>query len=384
MKQVFQALGYSVSEYFRSLDKLLLVVSLLLSSFGLVMIHTATYSSAKHDRCILIQSIAIGLGLIFIFILSKVRYDFFCRFSPAIVVGSFLLLLVTSVVAEDQSGNKSWLNFGPVNIQPAEFMKLALILTLSYHLSCIREQMNQPKHLCFLIVHFCAYLIPVFFQGELGSALVYIGIFIVMLFLAGLKYRYIIIASVLTVGAAPILWKCLKDYHRQRILFSLYPELDPLGFGYQPLLSKIALGSGQLFGMGYGQGIQTQNELLPASHTDFIFAIVGEEFGFFGCLFLIAGLLLLLFLIIRNARLAKDFLGRMICIGIAAMLGTQILINIGMCLGVSPVIGITLPFISYGGSSALSVYLAIGFVESVHMKPDRSLRFGNRSKMHRP
>ncbi len=374
----------AIGDYFLSLDKWLLAVALILSLFGFVAIHTATASNPLHDRYVLTHIIGIAAGLVIVFIMSKLDYVLLGRFSVPIAAICAAVLLFTAFFGETVSGNTGWLDLGFVSVQPSEFAKVAFVLTFSTHVSGEMESLNRFRTLVGFVLHFLAYFIPIFFQGDFGSALIYCGIFIVILYLAGLKYRYFIIAGVGIVAAFPILWNfILKDYHKKRILFSLNPELDPLDFGYQPILSKIAIGSGGLTGMGYGEGVQSQNELLPASHTDFIYSVIGEEFGFIGCVFVLLMLCILVLLLSLGARRAVDDTGKLICFGLAAMFGVQTLINIGMCIGVSPVIGVTLPFISAGGSSVLASFFAVGLAESVRMKPDLSLRFRSRGGRRR-
>ena len=226
------------------------------------------------------------------------------------------------------------------------------------------------------------YFVPVLLQHDLGSAIIYLVMFVLILYAAGLQYRYIIIALASCAAAAPIIWEYLRVDQKKRIIYGFQPELDPLGYGYQPLIAKTALGSGEMDGLGFGNGIQTQNALLPANHTDFVFAIIGEEFGFLGCLFVLTLMVLLVLFILLNITKIKNPCGRLICVGISGILIAQTLINLGMVLGLSPVIGVTLPFVSYGGSSVMSLFLAIGMVQSVRQKEltDKSLRFGRRKR----
>ena len=187
-----------------------------------------------------------------------------------------------------------------------------------------------------------------------------------MIVSAGLKVKYMLLAGAPVVAALPLIWTfVLKDRQRFRILTLFDPTLDPLGYGYQVIQSKTAIGSGKFFGAGYLQGVMTQTNLLPAKHTDFIFAVCGEEFGFIGCLAVIALLLFIVGRIFYDTKKSTDNFGRMILVGVSAMFLVQIIINIGMCIGITPVIGITLPFFSAGGSSMLSVWLAIGLVLTV-------------------
>ena len=381
MKRRFGEFSLSVSEYFTSLDKGILLVSLLLAAFGLAAVNTATAAGSNHDHDMMIQTAGIGLGLLIVFVFSKIDYSFLGQFSVPIVIMCATVLLATAFIGNYAGGNTNWLDLGVVSVQPSEFAKVAFILTFSIHVSRVLESLNRISTLFFLMLHFLAYFIPICIQGDFGTALVYCGTLVVILYMAGLQYRYFILAGVFLVAAFPVLWNfLLKDYHKKRILFSLNPELDPLDFGYQPILSKIAIGSGGLTGLGYGEGVQSQNELLPESHTDFIYSVIGEEFGFIGCVFVLVLLTLLVILLARGARSAKDDAGKLICYGLAGMFAVQSVMNVGMCIGVSPVIGVTLPFISAGGSSVLASFFAIGLAESVRMKPDRSLRFGNRRR----
>lgn len=377
-------LSKSVSEYFSSMDKWIMTVSLALAAFGYAAISTATAANGLHSRYIAVHIAGILVGLVAVFVLSKLDYNLLGQFSVPIVCVCSAVLLFTAFFGNTVSGNTAWLDLGFISVQPSEFAKTAFVLTFSTHVARESDTLNRPKTLAMLLLHFMAYFLPVCLQGDFGSALIYCGTLIVILFIAGLQYRYFIFAGVAVVAAFPILWNfILKDYHKKRILFSLNPELDPLDFGYQPILSKIAIGSGGLTGMGYGEGVQSQNELLPASHTDFIYSVIGEEFGFIGCMFVLLLLAFLVFFLARGARYAKDEAGKLICFGLAAVFAVQMLINIGMCIGVSPVIGVTLPFISAGGSSVIASFLAVGLAQSVRMKPDLSLRFGSGRRRRR-
>ncbi|MBQ1966010.1 MAG: rod shape-determining protein RodA [Clostridia bacterium] len=381
MKRPLGDFSQSISDYFANLDKGILLISLLLASFGIAAVSTATAAGGNQKHEVTVQLLGVAVGLLAVLIFSKIDYSFLGHFSVPIVLICSVVLLLTAFVGVYEGGNTNWLDLGFVSVQPSEFAKIAFILTFSTHVSRVSDSLNRIPTLCFLVLHFLAYFIPICIQGDFGTGLVYCGMFLVILYMAGLQYRYFIIAGVVIVAAFPILWNfILKDYHKKRILFSLNPELDPLDFGYQPILSKIAIGSGGLTGLGYGEGVQSQNELLPASHTDFIYSVIGEEFGFIGCIFVLVLITLLVVFLARGAKRAKDDAGKLICFGLAAMFAVQTIMNVGMCIGVSPVIGVTLPFISSGGSSVLASFCAIGLAESVRMKPDHSLRFGNRRR----
>lgn len=370
--------SYGVKNYIKSFDKILLALIIVLLAFSMLCINSATYGSEAHSRCMIVQGIAIGLGFMLMIVISRIDYDIVSDLWKYIVVASSAALFFTALIAPEINGNKNWLMIGSINIQTSEFTKVCFAVTMSKHLSNLGQDMNKPKNVFFLLVHFLAYLLPILLQGDIGTALIYIGMFIILVFVAGLYYRYILLGIIGLAGITPLFWSLMKDYQKLRILYGFQPELDPLGKGYQPLVSRMAIGSGQLFGLGYKKGIQAQNSLLPEIRTDFIYAIVGEEWGFVGCVFVLLVLVIIVLLIFRNARKAKDIKGYFICIAVASMIMFQTIINVGMCIGVLPVIGVTLPFFSYGGSSVLALLIAVGLVQAVCVKPDRSLKFGMR------
>ena len=267
----------------------------------------------------------------------------------------------------------AWLNLGFTTIQPSEFLKLAFILSFSYHLSRDEENINKPLHLLLLCAHAGIPTLLIFLQGDYGTAAVFIVIFAVMLFSMGLKLRYILAAFALAGGAGVILWNfVLKSVHKNRILVLLHPGTDPRGLEYQQDLGLAALGSGQVFGKGLfgAQDYVT----VPELHNDFIFAWIGQVFGFVGAVAVIAVLAYICLKIFADSRASKDTLGKLICLGVFAMYFAHCFMNIGMALKVMPVIGIPLPFFSAGGTAMLSMYLAMGLVLSVHAHNEKKYR----------
>jgi rod shape determining protein RodA len=221
-----------------------------------------------------------------------------------------------------------------------------------------------------LCLHFGVICGLVLLQGDLGSALVFVFVFLCMMFAAGVRLRYFAIGAGAVLCVSPFLWDRLSYYQQQRILVGFRPESDPQGFGYQILRAKEAIANGGMFGMGYMNGTLSQNpaaSALPKRHTDIIFAVLAEELGFVGVLFWLLLYTLLVVCILRNAVRARGNMGSYLCVGVAAVFIFQALENIGMCLGMLPVIGLTLPFLSYGGSSMLSSFLLIGIVQSVYI-----------------
>lgn len=379
MRDFFSAVGAAIWNYIREADKLLAVAVFALSTFGVVAISSATmYDPSLQRRSVMLQLIAIGIGFVIMIVISKIDYDILSELSPYIAAAAFLVLLYTALFAPEVNGNKNWLYFGPVSIQPSEITKALFALTMAAHLRKIGGEPARFKNILFLGLHLLCYLLPIVLQKDIGSALVYLCAFAVLLFMSGLQFRYLVAGGLIVVAAVPLIWEFLSTYQKARIIYGFQPELDPLGYGLQPLVSKIALGSGGLTGLGYGNGIQTQNDLLPASSTDFIFGIIGEEFGFIGCLFVIVMLILIVLLIARDAAKAKDYCGKYICVTVAAIIAIQTVVNIGMCVGLSPVIGITLPFVSYGGSSVLSMYICLGLVQGTRIRREKVLNFARR------
>lgn len=366
---LFTKIKIHIRTYITQADWFLISICLLCSLYGLLLIASATLTFSSR-RLVMVQGVAIVLGFFVMIIVSKFDYTTICELSKFLFVLCVLAMGVTLVIGTGPTGttNKSWIDLKFFNLQPAEFVKIGFILTFSYHLTLVKEHINQIKHIVLLLLHAGIIIGLVLLTGDLGVAGVFMFITLIMLFCAGLKIWYFLGGAAVCVAAAPFLWEQLNEFHRKRILYTFYPELDPMDIGYQVVQSKIAIGSGQLTGKGIFSGPIIQSKLLPAKQTDFIFATAGEELGFLGAIAVIALLTLLIIRIIIIAKQSRSDLGTMVCTGIFAMFLIQFVGNIGMCIGLFPVIGITLPFFSYGGSSMLSNYIAIGVLLSVYMR----------------
>lgn len=356
--------------FIKKIDSWILVLSLIAAAYGTLLIASATasYSSGSFMK---VQLAAVCMGIILFILFSIADFDAICNAWKVLYILNLILIgsLIILGTGSETTGNNAWIRFGPIGIQPAEFGKILFILTLSGHIYQMREDLPSLKSIGYLILHAAIPIaMVIFISKDLGTALVYMFIFIVMLFFTGLKLRWFIGAGVLVGALAPLLWPLLNEYQKLRILVVFNPELDPLGKGYQAIQSKIALGSGGFFGRGLFNGTQTQYGYLPAKHTDFIFAVAGEELGMLGCLAVCS---LLTLIILRCIAIAKRSIGTCAsyaCMGVAAMLIFQVIENVGMCLGILPVIGITLPFFSYGGSSVLASFMAVGIISSAKMR----------------
>lgn len=357
---------------FARLDKPILICSMIITLMSLITIFSAreNFGTSKF----IMQMAMTLVGFCAVMVIVNVDYRLFVdRYWKILFIVSAILLAITLVLGDTgangtESANKSWLTIIKIGsrsfqIQPSEFVKVAFILSFAKHLSMSKKTINKIKTLIPLAIHAGAIVLLILLSGDLGVALVYLGIIAIMLAFAGLSKWYFIGAIGAVALIFPFLWPHLSTYQQQRILIGFQPELDPSGFGLQPLLSLDAITAGGLFGRGLDSG--GFYEILPASHTDFIFATYCEMFGFVGGVALIAVLALLILRMINLAKSCKNDFGSLICIGFASMFIVQSVLNIGMCLAMLPVIGITLPFMSYGGSSMLALYIAMGFLHAI-------------------
>ncbi len=310
------------------------------------------------------------LGIFVTFIVANLDYHVIVdRLWLPMLIFSVGILAVTLVAgdtgAASESANKSWLTIPVIGmaIQPSEFVKITFICTFSKHLSVVESRINRPKTLLLLGLHAMAIVGCILLSGDLGVALVYMALILLMLFAAGLHWGYFAGAGGALVVAFPFLWDFLQAYQQDRIVVGFNPELDPLDKGWQPLLSRQCIENGGLFGVGWRTG--GDYEHLAASHTEFILATVCEKFGFIGGFLVIGTMAVLVIRILYIAREASHDYGMYIAVGVAAVLIAQTLENVGMCMALLPTVGITLPFLSCGGSSMLATFILIGMVHSV-------------------
>ena len=315
-------------------------------------------------------------GMIALFFVANTDYRFFVdRFAIIMFLGSALILAVTLIFGSTgenmETANKSWLNIPLVNvaIQPSEFVKIAFVCTFSKHIDLVKDRINKPKALLGLALHAGIIVGLILLSGDLGVSLVYMGIILFMLYFAGLSVWYFVGGFAAICLSLPFLWGFLRTDQQNRILFGFQPDLDPNGVGMQAILSRETISSGGFWGRGmFGGGFY---EDLPASHTDFIFSTVCEKFGFFGGFIVVTALVVMAIRLLWIALSSRDFVGRLICGGIAAVIIVQTVENLWMCLAKVPVVGITLPFVSYGGSSVFALYFLMGLAHSVYAKEQR-------------
>lgn len=351
---------------FRNLDLPLVFLTFVTAMFGILMI-----SSAGGTRYVIIQSIAFFIGICGIVALMILDYEYLAQISLYLYAASVGLLILVLIpgLGSVHNGARSWFELGPVNFQPAELVKIIFIITFAKQLSENEDSINQPKTLLKLLAHLGILCVLILIQPDFGTAAVFLGIALVMLFTAKISWKYVAGGIAAVAAACPLVWFfILQDYQKNRIISVFNPERDPSGTGYHVIQSKIAVGSGKIFGTGLYKGSSQVNNLLPERHTDFIYSVVCEELGMVGAILVILLLTLIILRCIYIGINARNALGTYICTGVAAMLIFQVFENIGMCLGLFPVTGITLPFFSYGGSSLLTTMLAIGLVLNVRYR----------------
>ena len=356
------------------LDRVLMVCVLLLVAFGILSVFSA--GAGRMGRgCdfALRQLLWMAAGGAALFFVVAVGYRRLLDMAYPVYGLTLFLLLLTVFLAPRIKGAQSWLSLGFFRFQPSEFAKISLILVLSKWLSRY-PPLNLKAFLAGLGVAAPAVLL-VLAQPDAGSALVYLVITFGMLFIAGTPLRYLGTLAGLGIGAAPFLWFFLKEYQKLRLLVFLDPMRDPLGAGYNVIQSRIAVGSGGFWGKGFMQGMQSKLRFLPEPHTDFIFSVYSEEFGFWG-----TSLLLILFAVLFSRIVAaglrsRDRRCKILVSGVAVWIWFQMFESIGMSIGLMPVTGLPLPFLSYGGSALLSIFIALGLVGSVHIDSAKRFRF---------
>ncbi len=342
---------------------------LVFAAAGLVIIGTLfVYSAAYHDSGNYEdkQIFWVAAAAAVLFMVPFMSYRSFLSVSYLFYVISILMLAAVLVFGKTRLGAQRWLMLGPLIIQPSEFAKLATVLALANFLGS-----NNPieKKFRTSVLALGMALLPFILiakQPDLGSAILFLPMIAVLLFLWGVRYRVFIIGAVMALAAAPLGWEFLKEYQRRRILVFLNPNLDPLGSGYTAVQSKIAIGSGGLFGKGYMAGTQSQLQFVPEHHTDFIFCVIGEEWGYAGAVLVLVFYALLFRSAFQVMENTTDIKAKLLIAGSVAVIFTQMFVNIGMSFGLMPITGITLPLISYGGSSLIATAVTLGLILSIY------------------
>jgi len=342
-------------------------------AIGLLSVYSAVYPQIQANparNLFLKQVLWLSLGFVVMFCSLLVDYQQLKLASVWLYGGVLILLVAVLVVGRDVNGSRRWLEIAGFQFQPSELMKVVIVIQLATYFSS--QEVTPHPPLRQLIAPAIMVVVPVLLilaEPDLGTAISVLAVSGTLIFFMGIRWKYL---GAMFLGIIPLLvpvWEhVLKPYQKRRILILLRPDLDPLGAGYHIRQSKIAIGSGMLWGKGFLKGTQNKLHFLPEKHTDFIFSVWAEEWGFIGCFVLLALFALLVVLALRVARRSKDRYGSLLVVGVTSLLIWQVLINIGMVIGLLPVVGITLPFVSYGGSSLITLCLAIGIIENVSMR----------------
>ncbi len=356
-------------------DWVMFALIILISVIGILTIYSATRPSIEtgvHPDFYLKQILWLAISICALFFVVFFDYIWLHRFSYVLYGIGILLLVIVLFAGKSTMGAQRWLNLGILSFQPSEIFKLIFIIALSSYLSNRGESELKSISVKSIIVFAAIPVILVIKQPDLGTSLLIMFLFVVLFLSKGLSKKIVIMVLVIGLMSAPFLghvaWNSLKDYQKSRIIAFVDPDIDPSGIGYHINQSKISVGSGGVAGKGYLKGTQGVLRFLPEKHTDFIFSVFAEEWGFLGSIMLI-GIYLALFLRgLNTAMLAKDEFGRLVAIGITAMFFIYFYVNIGMTLGMMPVVGVPMPFMSYGGTALLSNFIAAGILINIRIR----------------
>jgi len=359
--------------FWRNFDFLLLAATLALVGLGVAMIYSATYPAGAEEglleRPFVRQLIYAALGLCLSFLVAGIDYHFLEDIQRLIYAIAILSLTAVFVIGRVFHGAQRWIDFGLFPFQPSELAKVLLVIVLGKHMADRQREDNQLLSIFTSLALVCLPMILIYLQPNLGTALVLAAVWLATILMAGVRPFYILLLGLVILPTAPLLWRfVLKDYMRERFIIFLDPQLDPLGAGYNALQARISIGSGGLMGQGFMNGTQSQLHFLRVRHTDFIFSVLGEELGFVGALLLLLLMLIVLLRMVRIASLAGDSFGQLIATGVATIILSQSFINIGVNIGLLPTTGVPLPFVSYGGSSLVTLFIGQGLVQSVALR----------------
>lgn len=357
-----------IADFFRESDKILLLLCLFATSYGCTAVFSTTYYK-ESLRPVIVQVLAMILGIGAAIFVSAFDYEKFLEKWYVIAVCGLIPVILTFFIgiAPEGTDDKAWLDLGITTFQPSELLKICFIITFSNHIRYIKPNINKIKYLLPLCAHGLFPVALILLQGDYGTAIVFGVIFVFMMWAGGVSWKYFLCAFSAILVASPFAYFfLLNEDHRKRIISIFDIEGDIQGIGFQQWRGRVALANGGFFGQGFLKGDLTQSGSIPESHNDFIFVSIGEEFGFFGCIVVIILLAAICLRCIRIARICTNDAGKYICVGVFAMIFAQCFINIGMCVSLLPVIGVTLPFFSSGGTSLLCLYLGVGLALNVY------------------
>lgn len=360
-----------VKRILKNLDWWLVTAVILLLVCGLGLIDSATHSFAVSTGKawhVQRQSMFMAFGLLLVTASFAFDYRMLKNYASRLYIFNVVLLIAVMLFGHSQLGAQRWIQIGSLSFQPSEFAKVFLIICLATFMDKRIEWLENFKDYLPVFAYIFVPFILVMRQPDLGTSLTFIAILVGMIFVSGFKYKWFFRLGVLFVALLPVFWLILKDYQKNRIRVFLNPELDPFGSGYHVIQSKIAIGSGGLFGKGWLAGTQSQLNFLPENHTDFIFAVAGEEFGFIGTAFIIILYAIIIWRGIAIALDADDNFGTLLAVGVTSMFMFHVMVNIGMTAGIMPVTGVPLPFLSYGVSSLTTNLMLVALLLNIKVR----------------
>jgi rod shape determining protein RodA len=358
-----------MKEHLKRLDWTVLFIALVLCAWGLVMIYSARRAQGDGLFFVGKQAIAIGIGIVAMFVVAHFPIETWRRFTRWFYVVNVGLLVYVDFFGRTTKGAQRWIPLpGGFHLQPSELAKIFVILTLASWLASREEQLRTPSLLVKSLLYISVPVFLIFKQPDLGTALVVMGIWFGMMMLAGAQLKHLATVVVVGILAFIAMWhlNVLEDYQKNRFIAFLNPERDPRGSGYQILQARIAVGSGQVFGKGLFRGTQNQLLFIPEQHTDFIFTVVAEETGFVGSVALLSSYGLLLWRLSRLILQAHSLYMRLIAAGITTFFAYHIIVNTGMVIGILPIVGVWLPFVSFGGTAVITCFIALGLMQAIH------------------
>lgn len=372
MRRYFEEL----KDFIKKGDMILLILCLCVAGFGVICIASATSAEkfGSNFKYIAVQVVSIGLGVLMYALVSSVDLDFLSEHRGMMVAFNVLLLLmlISPLGTDNNTGNRSWINTGIVMVQPAEICKITYIIINASVMASHQNRISHPVSIIHMLMHLGLLVgLNLALSSDMGVSLIFVFIFIGMAFAGGVSLWWFALAIGSIAAAFPILWQFLGEYQRNRIRILFDPTIDPQGINerYHSKINLQSLTGGGLTGQGLFQGNRTQGGALFAQHTDYIFSSMGEELGFVGCVVIMLLELAIIARCIYVGVRCQDYMRRLVCYGAASALMFQLMINVGMCIGVMPVIGLTLPLISYGGSSVVTIFAMLGLVSGAYARP---------------
>ncbi len=357
-------------------DMVLLILCLVVAGFGVVFIASATSAEkfGSNLKYLIVQTVSIGLGVMMYALVSSIDLDYLSEHRGVMVAFNvfLLLMLISPLGTDNNTGNRSWIDLKVISVQPAEICKITYIIINASVMSSHQNRISHPISIAHMLLHLgILVVLNLALSSDMGVSLIFVFIFIGMAFAGGVSLWWFALAIGGIAAAFPILWQFLGEYQRNRIRILFDPTIDPQGINerYHSKINLQSLTGGGLTGQGLFEGNRTQSGALFAQHTDYIFSSMGEELGFVGCVVIMIAELLIIGRCIYVGIRCQDYMRRLVCYGAASALMFQLMINVGMCIGVMPVIGLTLPLISYGGSSVVTIFAMLGLVSGAYARP---------------